>query len=79
MYKYNYNRELTELGYNINREDLFDLEGNQISLTQRIKEILNKDVNILCLGTDCDIYFEEELSSAEKTLLNTIIENYKRE
>ena len=83
MFEYNYTREIQTEGdyvgeYNINNKNVVDGELNEILLCTEICESsIGVGCNIKCAGSSVVISFENELSGADQTTLDTVVSNYK--
>jgi hypothetical protein len=79
METYNYTRSQLPSGkYDIEHLDRIDGEGNQIYLAKEIELVLSgKKFKVICNNASCDIIFEENLTSEEKTTLDTVVANHK--
>lgn len=82
MFEYEYTRDQLTSGihlglWDIDNPDRLDGEGNQIFLSNEILLGLSKNSNIICSGTLARIIFQEELTTEEKSQLDTIVYNHK--
>lgn len=78
MFDYNYTRDLVNGKFNIENELRVDGEGNHIYLFHEIKAIIpDNKFTIECNNTNVTISFEQELTSEQQTLLDTVVANHK--
>ena len=77
MTEYTYTRELVNGVYDVNNPDRLDVEGNQIYLVDEILTALSKKANMHCNGSDMHLEFEDELTTQEKTTLDTVVADHK--
>ena len=78
MVEYEYTRELVNGVWNINNPERKDTEGNQIYLANEVAEAIpNKKFRLNCEGEVATFIFETELTTEEKTTLDTTVQNHK--
>ena len=77
--KYTYTRELINELYNIDNIERKDANLNNINLAFEIQtQFSNKYFKVICDAVICEIDFLIELTSEEKTILDTIVSNHKQ-
>lgn len=77
MADYTYLRGLINGAYNIENPNRLDA-GNQIRLSKEIETALpGKNFTLHCNGTATKIVFQEILSVAEETILDTTVSDHK--
>ena len=78
MVTYSYTRSVDSHGPDVDNPSRVDGNGNQIFLyTEILSQIAKNLTRIIGNGEDLDVIFTAELSTEEKTLLDTIITDHK--
>ena len=79
MVEYEYSRELLPDGrFDIDNPNRVDAEGHQIFLAKEVYTALSqKPFGLICDATTATFSFEVDLTTEEKTTLDTTVSNHK--
>lgn len=78
MADYIYERESVNGSWNINNSIRVDGESKQINIAKEVEvAIPGKLFKVCCNASEAKFIFDEELTSAEQTILDTIVNTHK--